>query len=105
MRAVVLTGHGGLDLLDVEEAWPVPEPTPDEVLVAVGACTLNATDLTTRTGWYGKGEAGGAWAARSRSRAFRAPTCAAGWSRDSAPAALLRERVLVESVTAAMPST
>lgn len=34
MRAVVLTGHGGLDLLDVEEAWPVPEPAPDEVLVA-----------------------------------------------------------------------
>jgi len=39
----------------------VPEPGPDEVLIAVGACAVNATDVNTRTGWYGTGEANGGW--------------------------------------------
>jgi NADPH:quinone reductase-like Zn-dependent oxidoreductase len=52
MRAVVTTGHGGLDKLIYREDVPVPEPAPGEVLIAVGACSINNTDINTRTGWY-----------------------------------------------------
>ena len=52
MRAVVLTGHGGLDKLEYREDWPTPVPDRDEVLVRVGACGLNNTDINTRTAWY-----------------------------------------------------
>lgn len=54
MRAVVLTGHGGLDKLAYREDWPTPEPGPGEVVVKVGACGLNNTDINTRTAWYSK---------------------------------------------------
>ncbi|SLN72097.1 Crotonyl-CoA reductase [Roseovarius albus] len=54
MRAVVLTGHGGLDKLVYREDWPTPQPKPDEVLVKIGACGLNNTDINTRTAWYSK---------------------------------------------------
>ena len=98
MRAVVLTGHGGPEALNVERAWPVPEPGPDEVLVAVSACAVNATDVNTRTGWYGTGEAGGGWDAPiAFPRIQGADVCgrvvACG---DSAPKELLSERVLVD---------
>lgn len=52
MRAVVTTGHGGLDKLVYREDVPVPEPARGEVLIAVGACSINNTDINTRTGWY-----------------------------------------------------
>ncbi len=55
MRAVVLTGHGGLDLLGYREDWPRPLPGPGQVLIEVGACGLNNTDVNTRTGWYSAG--------------------------------------------------
>lgn len=55
MRAVVLTGHGGLDRLEHRDDWPLPEPGPGEVLIKVQACGLNNTDVNTRTGWYSKG--------------------------------------------------
>lgn len=54
MRAVVLTGHGGLDKLEYREDWPTPVPAAGEVLVRVGACGLNNTDINTRTAWYSK---------------------------------------------------
>ncbi len=54
MRAVVLTGHGGYDRLEYREDWPTPEPGAGEVLVRVGACGLNNTDINTRTAWYSK---------------------------------------------------
>jgi len=59
MRAVVLTGHGGPEKLEYHEDWPKPAPGPGEVLVRVGACGLNNTDVNTRTGWYSKGVTGG----------------------------------------------
>ncbi len=57
MRAVVLTGHGGLDMLEHRDDAPVPEPGAGEVLIAVAACGMNNTDVNTRVGWY----AGGSW--------------------------------------------
>jgi len=54
MKAMVLTGHGGLDKLVWHEDWPTPAPGPGEVLVKVKACGLNNTDVNTRAGWYSK---------------------------------------------------
>ncbi len=53
MRAVLLTGHGGFDQLQVSTDVPVPQPAADEVLIAVGAAGVNNTDINTRVGWYG----------------------------------------------------
>ena len=54
MKAMVLTGHGGLDRYEWREDWPVPAPGPMEALIEVGACGLNNTDVNTRTGWYSR---------------------------------------------------
>ena len=64
MRAVCLTGHGGFDKLDYREDVATPDPAAGEVLIEVGACGLNNTDINTRTAWYSKSvgegmEAGG----------------------------------------------
>lgn len=61
MRAVVLAGHGGIEMLRFEPAWPVPALGPHDVLVEVGACAVNATDVNTRVGWYAAGDDNGAW--------------------------------------------
>lgn len=52
MRAVRLTGHGGLEQLDVRDDVPIPAPSTGDVLIEVGACGLNNTDVNTRVGWY-----------------------------------------------------
>lgn len=52
MKAVVLTGHGGLDKLEIRTDVPVPKPGPGEVLIRVRATALNNTDINTRTAWY-----------------------------------------------------
>lgn len=54
MNAMVLEGHGDLDQLVWHEDWPVPVPADGEVLIKVGACGLNNTDVNTRSGWYSK---------------------------------------------------
>ncbi|NVK15264.1 MAG: zinc-binding dehydrogenase [Rhodobacteraceae bacterium] len=54
MKAMVLTGHGDLDKYEWHENWPVPQPGPMEVMIKVGACGLNNTDVNTRSGWYSK---------------------------------------------------
>ena len=54
MKAMVLTGHGDLDKYVWHTDWPTPQPGPMEVLIEVGACGLNNTDVNTRTGWYSK---------------------------------------------------
>ncbi len=58
MRAVVTMGHGDMDQLVYHTDWPRPDPGPGEVLVRVGACGLNNTDVNTRTGWYSKAVTG-----------------------------------------------
>ncbi|MGI9433622.1 MAG: alcohol dehydrogenase family protein [Geminicoccaceae bacterium] len=58
MRAMVLTGHGGMDKLVFHDDWPVPKPEPHQVLIRVHACGLNNTDVNTRSGWYSKAVSG-----------------------------------------------
>ncbi|MCZ6610543.1 MAG: alcohol dehydrogenase, partial [Alphaproteobacteria bacterium] len=52
MRAVLLTGHGGLEKLEYREDVPVPTAGPGDVLVRVLASSVNNTDINTRTSWY-----------------------------------------------------
>ena len=59
MNAFVLHEHGGLDALRYHTDWPLPQLGPDDVLIQVGACGLNNTDVNTRTGWYSKTVTGG----------------------------------------------
>jgi len=58
MKAMVTTGHGGLDMLTFHTDWPRPDAGPGQVLIQVGACGLNNTDINTRIGWYSKAVTG-----------------------------------------------
>ena len=51
MRAVVITRHGGPDVLQVEER-PDPPVGPGEVRIAVRAAGINFADLMARSGVY-----------------------------------------------------
>ncbi|SFR76463.1 NADPH:quinone reductase [Marinobacter daqiaonensis] len=53
MKAVQLTGHGGLDRLVYRDDVPVPQPPQGEVLIRVSACGMNNTDVWVREGAYG----------------------------------------------------
>ena len=53
MKAMLLTGHGGPEKLVFENNWPTPDIDADEVLVRVGACGINNTDIWVREGAYG----------------------------------------------------
>jgi alcohol dehydrogenase len=53
MRAVVLTAHGGPETLEYVTDYPDPTPGPGEVLVKIGACSLNYHDVFTRRGMPG----------------------------------------------------
>ncbi len=54
MTAVLLTGNGGFDMLDIRSDVAVPVPGPGDVLIRVGAAGVNNTDINTRTAWYSK---------------------------------------------------
>jgi NADPH:quinone reductase-like Zn-dependent oxidoreductase len=54
MQAMVTMGHGGLDQMHWHDNWPRPKTATGEVLIRVGACGLNNTDVNTRSGWYSK---------------------------------------------------
>jgi len=51
MRAVVITRHGGPEVLRVQE-WPDPQTGPGQVRVAVKAAGINFADLMARAGIY-----------------------------------------------------
>jgi len=61
MRAMLLTGFGGPEMLVYRDDVAMPVPGPEEVLIRVGACGVNNTDVWTREGAYGSGEKAG-WA-------------------------------------------
>jgi NADPH:quinone reductase-like Zn-dependent oxidoreductase len=103
MRAVLLTGHGGHDCLDIRNDVPVSQPGPGDVLIRVAAAGVNNTDINTRIGWYAS--AGGDDDSGWTGEAFRFPriqgadACgrivAVGSAVDSER---IGERVLVEPV-------
>src|SRR5437763_10022793 len=51
MRAVVITKHGGPEVLQVQER-PDPPVRPGEVRIAVKAAGINFADTLARTGMY-----------------------------------------------------
>jgi alcohol dehydrogenase len=53
MRAMVLTEHGGLDKLVMEANYPDPKPGEGQVVIKVGACSLNYHDVFTVRGMPG----------------------------------------------------
>src|SRR5437764_1206096 len=53
MRAVVLTAHGGSEAVEYVTDHPDPKPGPGEVLIRIGACSLNYHDVFTRRGMPG----------------------------------------------------
>lgn len=53
MKAILTTGFGGLDKLEYHDHVPIPLPSSQEVLIQVGACGINNTDIWTREGAYG----------------------------------------------------
>ena len=58
MAAMVTIGHGGAEMTEWHDNWPMPSVKADEVLIKVGACGLNNTDINTRSGWYSKSVSG-----------------------------------------------
>jgi NADPH:quinone reductase-like Zn-dependent oxidoreductase len=56
MFGVVLTGHGGPEMLEWHDDLPVPFPGKGDVIVRVGAAGVNNTDINTRIGWYSKSD-------------------------------------------------
>lgn len=54
MRAALLLGTGGPEMLEVRDNVPVPKPGNGDVLVRVAACGVNNTDINTRVGWYSR---------------------------------------------------
>src|ERR1700681_1866167 len=52
MRAVVITKHGDLSVLQVQERPDPPPPGPGEVRIAVRAAGVNFADLLARVGLY-----------------------------------------------------
>ena len=54
MRAALLVGSGGPEMLEVRSDVPVPAPGPHDALIRVSACGMNNTDINTRVGWYSR---------------------------------------------------
>jgi NADPH2:quinone reductase len=52
MKAVVITAHGGPEVLEVREVETLPRPTADRVRVRVRAAGLNRADILQRRGYY-----------------------------------------------------
>ncbi|MGI9646616.1 MAG: alcohol dehydrogenase family protein [Ilumatobacteraceae bacterium] len=54
MRAALLVGRGGPEMLEVRDDVEVPVPAGGEALIEVAACGVNNTDINTRVGWYSR---------------------------------------------------
>ncbi|MCC3305549.1 alcohol dehydrogenase catalytic domain-containing protein [Sneathiella sp. HT1-7] len=102
MQGVVLTGHGGPEVLEWREDLPMPKPGPQDVLIRVSAAGVNNTDINTRLAWYSKGSADSedaSWSGKPLSfpRIQGADVCghivAVG---DAVDSARVGERVLIE---------
>lgn len=58
MKAMQVTGYGGIEMLEEKEV-AVPEPKSGEVLIKVKACAINNTEIWMREGAYGQGSQSG----------------------------------------------
>lgn len=101
MRAVLLTGHGDIDKLVFREDVPVPVPGAQQVLLKIGACGLNNTDVNTRTSWYSKSDEAedAAWGGSSISFPLIQGADAVGTvvsAGDRADSTLLGKRVMID---------
>ncbi len=74
MNAMVTMRHGDVDAMVWHEDWTVPVPALGEVLIKVGACGLNNTDVNTRSGWYSKTVTGATGATGNDAPADADPT-------------------------------
>ncbi len=54
MRAALLLGNGGPEMLEVVADAPVPRVGETDALIRVSACGVNNTDINTRVGWYSR---------------------------------------------------
>lgn len=117
MAAMLLTGHGGLEKLVYKTDRPCPRPKAGEVLVKVGACGMNNTDINTRVGWYSPAVTAGTTAEGGREGFAAITEDSGGWGGgiafpriqgadvagevvalgDGAPAELLGRRVLIDT--------
>lgn len=103
MQAVILTGEGGLEKLEVRDDIPVPIPQAGQVLIRVGASSVNNVDINARTGFYANFTAGDLFEPHQKSAGNRFPRIqgidVCGLIVDASEDALRRrigERVLVE---------
>src|ERR1700674_1839162 len=53
MKAAVIYEHGGPGSIRYERSFPDPKPGPDDVIVRIGATSLNYHDIFTRRGMPG----------------------------------------------------
>ena len=57
MSGVVMTGHGGTEMLEWRDDLPTPVAGDGDVIIRVKAAGVNNTDINTRIAWYSKGDA------------------------------------------------
>ncbi|MDE2250564.1 MAG: zinc-binding dehydrogenase [Gammaproteobacteria bacterium] len=79
MQAIVTTGHGGYDKLELR-AVPIPQPAAGEVLLRVLAAGVNNTEINTRLGWYSSEVTTGTAEAASADAQGIAARNGSGWS-------------------------
>jgi NADPH:quinone reductase-like Zn-dependent oxidoreductase len=53
VKAAVITEHGGPGSIKIDNNFPDPEPGPEDVVLKVGAASLNYHDIFTRNGMPG----------------------------------------------------
>lgn len=53
MKAAVIKQHGGLEVVEIVDDLPMPEPQRGEVRIKMKAAALNRLDLFVREGWKG----------------------------------------------------
>ena len=77
MKAIVITGKGGAEVLEIREV-PTPEPRGEQVRVRVRACGLNRADLMQAAGCTRRRRA-----RRPTSRGWSMPARSTPWDRTS----------------------
>jgi NADPH:quinone reductase-like Zn-dependent oxidoreductase len=80
MKAVLLTGYGGFEMLSWREDVPLPVPGTGEVLIRVAAAGINNTDINTRIGWYSKSVSEGTTSEGAKTGLAEAEAEDAGWT-------------------------